>query len=96
MNPEIPVLRAVHVLDGIFWLGGSIYSAVFVMPALSNTGPAMGAVIKEMTRRRPCTILPTVAALRRARPRADHANGQSRRPRLLRNPKPPNLPVTRE
>lgn len=63
MNPEILVLRAVHVLGGIFWLGGGIYSAVFVMPALAKAGPAMGAVMEEMNRRRLFTILPTVAVL---------------------------------
>lgn len=41
MNPEIMVLRLVHVLGGVFWLGSGLFTAFFLMPALATAGPAV-------------------------------------------------------
>lgn len=63
MSMELIVLRLVHVLGGIFWVGGGIYSAVFVMPAIATAGPAAGPIMAELHRRRLFTVLPIVAVL---------------------------------
>lgn len=63
MSAELLVLRVVHVLGGIFWVGGGLYSALFIVPALAAAGPAMGPVMAELQRRRLFTVLPVVAVL---------------------------------
>ena len=38
MNLLIIVLRLIHILAGVFWLGGSFMSAIFLTPAVAATG----------------------------------------------------------
>jgi uncharacterized membrane protein len=63
MTAEILVLRLVHVLGGIFWLGSGMFTSFFLLPALAGAGPAAGAVMAGLQRRRLFTLLPTVAVL---------------------------------
>ncbi len=63
MSTELIVLRLVHVLGGIFWVGGGIYSSVFVMPAVATLGPAAAPFVGELQRRQLFTVLPIVAVL---------------------------------
>lgn len=60
---ELIVLRLVHVLGGIFWVGGGLYSTLFMMPALGKAGPAMAPIMAELMRRKLFTVLPVVALL---------------------------------
>jgi uncharacterized membrane protein len=60
---ELIVLRLVHVLGGIFWVGGGLYSTLFIVPALSKAGPAMAPIMAELMRRKLFTVLPVVALL---------------------------------
>src|SRR5215510_3456469 len=46
------VLRFLHIISGIFWVGGSLFAARFIMPALKAAGPAAGPVLAELGRRR--------------------------------------------
>src|SRR5687767_2751767 len=63
MNAEILVLRVVHVLGGIFWIGSGLFTSFFLMPAFAGSGPAAGAVMAGLQRRRLFTVLPIVAVL---------------------------------
>ena len=63
MIGELLVLRLVHVLGGIFWVGSGIFTSVFLIPALATAGPAAGQVMAAMQRRRLFTVLPIVAVL---------------------------------
>ncbi len=60
---ELIVLRLVHVLGGIFWVGGGLYSTLFIVPALAKAGPAAGPIMAELMRRKLFTVLPVVALL---------------------------------
>ena len=40
MNLLIIVLRLIHILAGVFWLGGALMSAFFLSPAIAATGEA--------------------------------------------------------
>ena len=60
---EFLFLRLIHILGGIFWVGGGLYSTIFIVPALAKAGPAAGAIMGELQRRRLFTVLPTVAVL---------------------------------
>ena len=64
MSAEIIVLRIVHVLGGIIWLGSGLFSAFFLLPALTRLGPAAaGPVMGALQQRRMMTVLPVVATL---------------------------------
>lgn len=63
MPYELLTLRLLHVVGGIFWVGGGLYSTIFLAPALAKAGPAAGLVMGEMQRRHLFTVLPTVAVL---------------------------------
>ena len=52
MQAEMLILRVVHVLGGIFWVGSALFMAFMLMPALASAGPAAGAVMGAMQRRR--------------------------------------------
>jgi hypothetical protein len=63
VTAEIIVLRLVHVLGGIFWVGSVTFNAAFLLPTLAALGPAAGPVMAGLQRRRMTTVLPTVAVL---------------------------------
>jgi uncharacterized membrane protein len=63
MSAELLVLRLVHVLGGIFWVGGGLYSTLFIVPAIAKAGPAAGPIMAELHRRKLFTVLPLVAVL---------------------------------
>jgi uncharacterized membrane protein len=45
------LLRIIHILAGIFWVGSVMFIALFLEPSISAAGPAGGQVIKEITKR---------------------------------------------
>ncbi|HEU4747343.1 MAG TPA: hypothetical protein VFS56_02500 [Gemmatimonadaceae bacterium] len=64
MSAELLVLRIVHVLGGIFWLGSGLFTTFFLVPALGRVGPAAaGPVMGALQQRRLFTVLPVVALL---------------------------------
>lgn len=60
---ELLVLRLIHVVGGMFWVGAGLFSGIFLMPALTEAGPAAGAVMGSMKRRRLFVVMPAVAIL---------------------------------
>src|SRR5262245_15876918 len=46
------VLRFLHIVSGVFWVGGSLFAARFLMPSLKAAGPAAGPVLAELGKRR--------------------------------------------
>lgn len=63
MSIEVLLLRLIHVLGGIFWLGAGLFSAVFLMPSLAAARVNPGPLFAELERRRYFLLLPTVAVL---------------------------------
>jgi uncharacterized membrane protein len=63
MIAEILVLRVVHIVGGIFWVGSAMFTGLFLLPALAKAGPAAGQVMIGLQQRRLYTVLPTVALL---------------------------------
>ena len=60
---EILVLRVIHVVGGMFWVGGMFFNSLFLMPAMIEAGPAAGPVMGGLQRRRLFVVLPIVALL---------------------------------
>jgi uncharacterized membrane protein len=63
MRAELLVLRLIHILTGIMWVGSGIYTTFFLVPALASTPAVMGQVVAGLQRRKVFVVLPIVAAL---------------------------------
>lgn len=63
MSLEIVILRLIHVLGGIFWVGTTMFTSLFLVPALASMGPTAGQVFGGLQRRKLFLALPIVALL---------------------------------
>jgi uncharacterized membrane protein len=63
MQAELLLLRLVHILGGIFWVGSGLFMAFFLLPVLGQAGPAAAPVMVGLQKRRMMIITPTVALL---------------------------------
>jgi uncharacterized membrane protein len=48
----IAALRLIHILGGIFWVGGAMVNTLFLLPAVRAVGPSAGPVLQFMMQRR--------------------------------------------
>ena len=60
---EIILLRLIHVLGGLFWVGSGLFSTLYLAPAMAEAGPAAGAIMASMQRRKMFVVMPVVALL---------------------------------
>jgi hypothetical protein len=60
---EFPVLILLHVAFGILWAGGAVVLGLFVLPAVLDAGPAGGAVMAGVVKRRMPIVLTFAAGL---------------------------------
>lgn len=63
MKGELLVLRLVHVLGGIFWVGSLMFTSFFLVPVVRSSPAVAGQVMAGLQRRRLFIILPIVAFL---------------------------------
>lgn len=64
MQAELIVLRLIHVVGGVFWVGSVMFTSFFLMPALMKAGPMVaGPVSAGLQARRMMTWMPTVSIL---------------------------------
>jgi len=63
MHAEFLVLRFIHVVGAITWVGGGIYAAFFLIPALRQTPAVIPQVMDALQRRKVFVILPTIGLL---------------------------------
>ncbi|MEA2764524.1 MAG: hypothetical protein QOK07_928 [Gemmatimonadaceae bacterium] len=63
MRAEFLVLRLVHILSGIVWLGSGVFTGIFLIPALSGAPATMGQVVAGLQRRRYFVFVPIIATL---------------------------------
>ena len=51
---ELYVLRVLHIVVGVFWVGSVVFLSLFLTPSIRAAGPAGGAVMQQlMGARRP-------------------------------------------
>ena len=60
---ELIVLRIIHVVGGIMWVGVGLFMVFFLAPAMQSIGPAAGQVMGALQKRKLMTILPIIAIL---------------------------------
>jgi uncharacterized membrane protein len=46
------VLRLLHIMGGVFWLGATIVFARFLLPSMRAVGPAGAPLMRELSQRR--------------------------------------------
>jgi uncharacterized membrane protein len=63
MKAEFLVLRLVHILGGIFWVGSLMYTSFFLVPVVRSSPAVAGQVMAGLQKRRLFIILPIVALL---------------------------------
>jgi uncharacterized membrane protein len=63
MKAELLVLRLIHILGGIFWVGGLMYTSFFLVPVVRSSPAVAGQVMAGLQKRRLFIVLPTVALL---------------------------------
>jgi uncharacterized membrane protein len=63
MTVEFFLLRLVHVLGGIFWVGSALFMALFLAPALATSGANTSQIFAALQQRRFFTALPLIAVI---------------------------------
>lgn len=63
MHAEMLVLRLIHILSGIFWIGGGLYTFFFLGPALASTPAVMGQVMAALQKQKAFTVQEIAAGL---------------------------------
>jgi hypothetical protein len=63
MDMILLILRLVHIVGGIFWVGAAMMMTFFLFPAMMGAGPAAGPVQAGLQKRGFMTVLPIVALL---------------------------------
>lgn len=63
MQAELLVLRVVHVVGAVIWVGTLAFNAFFLGPAMAAMGPAAGQIAAQLQRRKFFVFMPVVAIL---------------------------------
>jgi uncharacterized membrane protein YjgN (DUF898 family) len=61
MDPLVVVLRLLHIVSGVLWVGFACFTAFYLLPAINDVGPDGGKVMAALQRRGLVTILPILA-----------------------------------
>ena len=57
----VVVLRLVHIVCGVLWVGFAVFTGLLLMPALQDVGADGGKVVAALQRRGLMTIMPLLA-----------------------------------
>jgi hypothetical protein len=57
------ILRLIHIVGGIFWVGATLFNAIFLLPSFREAGPSAQKVADGVAKRRFMDIMPVVAFL---------------------------------
>jgi hypothetical protein len=60
---EVLVLRLVHVLSGVIWVGTAVFVSALLLPAMVEAGPAAGPVMAALQKRKMMVFMPAAALL---------------------------------
>lgn len=63
MRAEFLVLRLVHIIFGIIWVGSGVFTAFFLIPALAANRQLMALVMEGLQKRRMFILIPTAGLL---------------------------------
>ena len=63
MNAELLVLRFIHVVGGVFWVGAALFNAFFLLPVMKESGPAAAPVMIGLQKRKMMVVLPVTGLI---------------------------------
>jgi len=63
VHAELLVLRVIHVVGAVLWVGTALFVSFFLLPAMGAAGPAAAPVMGALNKRRLFVIVPTVAVI---------------------------------
>jgi hypothetical protein len=63
MSALFLLMRLVHIVLGVFWVGTLIFAATLLMPSVRDTGPDGGKVMFALMKRGYMNVIPAVALL---------------------------------
>jgi uncharacterized membrane protein len=63
MRAEFLVLRLIHIISAITWVGSGLFTAFFLIPAVAANRQIMPQLMEGLQRRRTFIILPTAGLL---------------------------------
>lgn len=63
MHAELLLLRFIHVLGAIIWVGSGVMMMFFIAPALAPLGPTAGQLMANLQKRKFMVIMPMIALL---------------------------------
>lgn len=61
MDTPLVILRALHILAGVYWAGAVFVVVTFLMKAVADAGPAGGQVMGALIKRRFLDAIPAAA-----------------------------------
>ena len=53
----IVILRIIHIVGGVFWVGSALFGALLLAPALRAVGPGAGPVMNQLVKVRKMPVL---------------------------------------
>jgi hypothetical protein len=59
----ILVLRIIHIVAGVFWVGSAMFAALLLAPALRGAGPASGQVMNQLVKVQKMPIAMMISSL---------------------------------
>src|SRR4029079_1674985 len=57
------LLRVIHVVAGVLWVGGVVFMTRFLLPSARPAGPAAGPMMQQLSARKLAAYTPIVAVL---------------------------------
>jgi hypothetical protein len=63
MSKEMIVLRLIHMVGGIIWVGGVFFMSFFLIPSLREAGPAGAPVMQGLMKRKIFVIMPVLGLI---------------------------------
>jgi hypothetical protein len=63
MPAAVMLLRVLHIVLGVYWVGAVFFFVTFLLPSVRDAGPDGMKVMQQIVRRGYLNILPAVAAL---------------------------------
>src|SRR5688500_19865239 len=59
----IYVLRLVHILGGVFWVGSAMFAALLLAPTLQALGPGAGPVMNQLVKVRKMPLVMMISSV---------------------------------
>lgn len=57
------VLRIVHIVGGVFWVGSAMFAALLLAPSLKAAGPGAGPVMNELVKVRKMPLVMMISSI---------------------------------